>query len=71
VSESPIGDIDTVITLCGEENLALLPGELARESWSLPDLAMAAGPQEQSLAVFRALRDEIRRRLEAFVGSWT
>jgi phosphate transport system protein len=71
VSEIPIGDVDTVITLCAEESCPFLPGELFRESWDLPDPTTASGSEDEILSVFRASRDELRLKLEAFMKTWT
>ncbi len=37
VSDVPLGDVDTVITLCAEECPLHSGRELRRETWSLPD----------------------------------
>jgi arsenate reductase len=65
----PLGDIDTVITLC-EEQCALPPSEnlRQREAWALPDPADATGSEQEMLTVFRSTRDEIRRRIHRLVG---
>lgn len=65
---APAG-VDTVITLCAEEECPLFLGEATRLHWGLPDPAAAAGPPEERLAAFRSTRDEIRRRLEALFGT--
>jgi phosphate transport system protein len=64
VGDIPIGDIDTVITLCAEENCALPPGGLVQHHWALDDPAGEPGTHEEVLAAFRKTREEIRRRLE-------
>ena len=71
VSEIPIGDVDTVITLCAEESCPFLPGELRRQSWCLNDPTTAAGSEEESMRAFRIARDELRQRLEVFMKTWT
>ena len=57
-----------VITLCSSaaESCPVFPGTTRVEHWDLPDPSAAKGSEEQRLAVFRQVRDEIRRRLEAF-----
>jgi len=52
-----------VITLCAEENCPAWLGSGARVHWPLPDPAAATGPEEQVLDAFRAVRDELKRRL--------
>jgi arsenate reductase len=64
VGDVPLGDIDTVITLCAEEVCALPPGGLVQHHWALDDPAAADGSEEELLAAFRKTREEIRRRLE-------
>lgn len=63
VSEIPAGEVDTVITLCGEEECPLFLGKARRLHWGLPDPAAVAGDEQARLAAFRATRDELRRRL--------
>lgn len=58
-----------VITLCSSaaESCPVFPGARRVEHWDLPDPSAAAtGTEEERLAVFRQVRDEIGRRLEEF-----
>jgi protein-tyrosine-phosphatase len=64
MEDVPLGDIDTVITLCAEETCTPPPGGLLQYDWMLEDPAAARGSEEDILKVFRATRDEIRARLE-------
>lgn len=52
--------LDTIVTLCAEEVCPLVPGAVRRLHWPLPD--------PTDLPAFRALRDELRRRLPALWG---
>ena len=56
-------DIETVITVCGKADQVcpLFPGQLNRHHWGFDDPAHATGTDEEKLAVFRRVRDEIRR----------
>lgn len=54
--------IDTVITLCAEEVCPTFLGGAERVHWPLPDPAV----EPADLNRFRAARDEIGRRLDAF-----
>ena len=63
VSEIPAGQVDTVITLCGEEECPVFLGEARRLHWGLEDPAAVAGAEARRLEAFRAVRDELRRRL--------
>lgn len=49
--------VDTIVTLCADEVCPVVPGQVHREHWPLPD--------PKDLASFRAVRDELRRRLPA------
>lgn len=63
VEEVDRSTIDTVITLCAEESCPVYLGDARRLHWPMPDPAANAGSREESLARFRFVRDEIRRRL--------
>jgi arsenate reductase len=61
---------DTVITLCAEEVCPAYLGRARQVHWPIADPASGAGlGREEMLARFRAARDEIRSRLEAFLAS--
>jgi arsenate reductase (thioredoxin) len=47
--------VDTVVTLCAEEVCPVVPGQVSRLHWPLPD--------PKDLPSFRTVRDELRRRL--------
>ena len=68
VSDIPIAAVDTIITLCAEEVCPLVPGNVRRLHWALADPAAVDGSQEDRLATFRMTRDEVRRRMEAFLA---
>jgi arsenate reductase len=57
---------DYVISVCDEANEAcpVFPGAKNRLHWSLEDPSRADGSEEERLAVFRRVRDEIRERIE-------
>lgn len=63
-------DVETVITVCGNADQAcpLFPGQLNRHHWGFDDPAHATGTEEEKLAVFRRVRDEIRRVFEAYAA---
>ena len=59
-----------IITLCGDANErcpVAPPTALVRRHWDLPDPARAIGSEAEILAQFRAVRDEIRRRVARMV----
>jgi len=56
---------DYVVTVCGhaDEHCPALPAGTRREHWPLDDPAKATGSEEEIMAVFRASRDDIKRRV--------
>lgn len=56
---------DLIVTLCGDarDKCPVTPPSIRREYWPLRDPAKAEGDQEEIMAVFRAVRDEIRVRV--------
>jgi arsenate reductase len=60
---------DEVITVCDQANDAcpVFPGGKSRLHWSFPDPSKATGSDEEKLAVYRAVRDAIRERIEGFL----
>jgi len=62
--------IETVITVCGNADQAcpIFPGQVNRHHWPFDDPAHATGSEEAQLAVFRRVRNEIRRTLDAYVA---
>jgi arsenate reductase len=67
VAEIPASEVDTVITLCAEEVCPVYLGGARRIHWGLPDPAAVLGSDERRLAAFREIRDELRRRIAAFL----
>jgi arsenate reductase (thioredoxin) len=57
---------DYVITVCDEANEAcpFFPGAKSRLHWSLEDPSQATGSEEERLAVFQKVRDEIREHIK-------
>jgi len=53
---------DLIVTLCAEEVCPVVPGNIPKEAWGLPD--------PEGLEGFRAVRDEIRRRIAARRAEW-
>ena len=67
VDEIDRATVDTVITLCAEEVCPIYLGTARRLHWPLPDPAGHAEGAEVSLERFRTVRDELARRIEAFL----
>ena len=63
--------VDTVITLCAEEVCPAYLGNVRRLHWPIPDPASTdpSIPRDEMLRRFRAARDAIRRKLEAFAAT--
>jgi arsenate reductase len=63
-------NVETVITVCGNADQAcpMFPGQVNRHHWGFDDPAHATGSDEEVLAVFRRVRDEIRRVFEAYAA---
>ena len=62
--------VDTVITLCAEEVCPLFLGKARRLHWAIPDPASEQPlEREEMLNRFRAARDDLRRRLVAWLDS--
>ena len=57
---------DAVITVCDQANAAcpVFFGARQRLHWSFPDPSKAIGNEDEQLAVYRAVRDAIRERIE-------
>jgi len=60
---------DLVVTVCGhaDARCPALPPGTRREHWPLEDPARAGGDEAAQLEAFRAVRDEIRRRVEGLL----
>ncbi len=63
VAEIPAAEVDTVVTLCGEEECPVFLGRATRLHWPFPDPAGASAASGEALARFREVRDGIRARL--------
>ena len=59
---------DYVITVCdnARESCPVFPATTQRIHWSLEDPAAVQGPEEQRLAAFRLIRDQLRGLLRQF-----
>jgi arsenate reductase len=56
---------DYVITVCDDanESCPIFPNATHRVHWSLADPSQATGTEEQRLAVYRTVREELRQRI--------
>lgn len=62
--------VQTVITVCGNADQAcpVFPGQVNRYHWPFDDPAHAVGTEDEKLAVFRRVRDEIKKVFEAYAA---
>ncbi|RYD85643.1 MAG: arsenate reductase ArsC [Verrucomicrobiaceae bacterium] len=63
-------EVETIITVCGNADQAcpMFPGQVHRYHWGFDDPAHAIGTEEEKMAVFRRVRDEIRRVFDAYAA---
>jgi arsenate reductase len=61
---------DLVVTVCGhaDEQCPLLPSGTQKKHWPLPDPAKATGSEEEIMAQFRAVREDVKRRVNSMLG---
>jgi arsenate reductase len=61
-------DFDFVITVCdnAKQSCPIYPEKTKRIHWSIEDPAAVQGSEEEILAAFRRIRDELRLRLQRF-----
>ncbi len=62
---------DYVITVCdnAKESCPIFPAGTKRLHWSLEDPAAVQGSEEERLAAFRRVRDQLRSLLRQFAGA--
>ena len=62
--------VSTVITVCGNADQACptFPGQVSRHHFPFDDPAHATGSEEEQMAVFRRVRDEIQQVFEAYAA---
>ncbi len=61
--------MDIVITLCDNaaDACPLTPPEIKRIHWPIKDPVGATGTEEEIIAEFRRIRDEIKQKIQAFI----
>lgn len=69
LTDAMLTTADYVVTVCGhaDENCPVLPAGTRKEHWPLDDPAKAMGSEDEKMAIFRASRDDIRRRVEDLI----
>lgn len=71
VNDGMLQDADVVVTVCGhaDEQCPVLPPGITKLHWPLTDPAKAIGTEEEIMAEFRAIREEIEGRVNALLES--
>ncbi|MDW7994602.1 MAG: arsenate reductase ArsC [Gemmatales bacterium] len=71
VREIDTSKIDLLVTVCdsARDSCPYLPGNFRRLHWPFDDPPAFPGGEEEQLAVFRRVRDEIWQRIAEFLGS--
>ncbi len=62
--------VETVITVCGnlDDTCPMFLGQVKRHHWPFDDPAKAVGTDEEQLAFFRRVRDEMRKVFRAYAA---
>ncbi|WP_127849960.1 arsenate reductase (thioredoxin) [Lacticaseibacillus hulanensis] len=70
IDSAYLNTCDLVVTLCGDarDRCPVTPASVEKRHWPLPDPAQARGSETEILQVFRDVRDEIGRRIEALAA---
>jgi arsenate reductase len=68
VAEFSCQSIDYVVTVCDNvrDNCPVFPAGTERVHWSFEDPATVQGSEQERLAAFRRIRDQIHERVKAF-----
>lgn len=66
LSSVPLDKVDLVITLCGDEKdpCPAVSGEMGKLHWPLPDPYLSEQTGADGLGGFRAVRDELKRKID-------
>ena len=69
IKRDMLDQAELLITLCGDarENCPVVPAKVEKRHWDLEDPARAEGTEEQVLAKFREIRDQIKKHVEQLV----
>jgi arsenate reductase len=71
VDKLPVLEMDYIVTLCAEgaDACPLVPGPAVRLHWPVQDPVRILGSEEDILAAYRKIRDEIGRRVMEFLSA--
>lgn len=69
LTDEMLRSADIIVTVCGhaDEHCPALPPGVKKLHWPLDDPARAQGTEEEIMTIFRATRDEVRRRVAALL----
>ncbi len=69
IKRDMLDQAELLIALCGDarENCPVVPAKVEKRHWDLEDPARAEGTEEQVLAKFREIRDQIKKHVEQLV----
>ena len=69
VSDDMLQRADVVVTVCGhaDEQCPSLPPGVEKIHWPVQDPARASGNEEEIMAVFKATRKELKRRVDSLL----
>ena len=64
-------EFDHVLTVCDNaaESCPVFPGPAVRTHWSIPDPALATGPDDEVLEVYRGTLADLRERISGFLAT--
>lgn len=73
VSQAMLDRSDIVVTVCGhaDEQCPVLPPGVRKTHWPLSDPAKASGTEEAIMQEFRATRNEVERRVQDLLSSFS
>jgi len=66
-----LNEIDLLVTVCGhaDEHCPVVPVSCKKAHWPFDDPAKATGSEEEIMAEFRRVRDQIREKINSFVAA--
>ena len=71
LTDDMLAAADVLVTVCGhaDEHCPVVPARINKIHWPLQDPAKVTGSEEQIMQVFRASRDDIRRRVQQLLDT--
>lgn len=66
-----LNELDLLVTVCGnaDETCPAVPASCEKQHWPFDDPAKATGTEEEIMAEFCRVRDQIRVRIEKFINA--